>query len=78
MHVVQAALWDCTFGGATLILHIEGATHPNAPRLPEYIKSNVYFSGYLIKADPHFSPIISELTQKFIIDIRMPVINCWE
>jgi len=78
MHVVQAALWDCTFGGATLILHVEGATRPNAPRLPEYIKSDVYFPGYLIEANPHFSPIISELIQKFIVDIGMPVIDHWE
>ena len=78
MHVVQAALWDRTFGGATLILHVEGATRPNAPRLPEYIKSNVYFPGYLIEANPHFSPVISELVQKFIVDIGMPVIDHWE
>jgi len=78
MHVVQAALWDRTFGGATLILHVEGATRPNAPRLPEYIKSDVYFPGYLIEANPRFSPIISELAQKFIVDIGMPVIDHWE
>ena len=78
MHVVQAALWDRTFGGATLILHVEGATRPNAPRLPEYIKSDVYFPGYLIEADPRLSPIISELVQKFIVDIGMPVIGRWE
>ena len=77
-HVVQAALWDRTFGGATLILHVEGATRPNAPRLPEYIKSDVYFPGYLIEADPRFSPVISELVQKFIVDIGMPVIERWE
>ena len=74
----QAALWDCTFGGATLIIHIEGTTCPNAPRQPEYIKSDVYFPGYLIEEDPRLSPIISELVQKYIIDIGMPVIERWE
>jgi hypothetical protein len=78
MHVVQAALWDRTFGGATLILHVEGTTRPNSPRLPEYVKSDVYFPGYLIEAEPRFSPIISELVQKFIINIGMPVIGRWE
>ena len=78
MHVVQAALWDRTFGGATLILHVEGATRPNSLKLPEYIKSDVYFPGYLIEANPRFSPIISELVQKFIVDIGMPVIERWE
>jgi hypothetical protein len=78
MRVVQAALWDRTFGGATLILHVEGATCPNAPRLPEYIKSDVYFPGYLIEVDPRFSPVILELVQKFIVDIGMPVIDRWE
>ena len=75
MDAIQATLWDHTFGGATLILHVEGATHPNSPRLPEYIKSNVYFPGYLIEQDPCLSPIISELVQKYIVDIGMPVIE---
>ena len=74
----QATLWDRTFGGATLIIHVEGTTRPNAPRRPEYIKSDVYFPGYLIEEDPRLSPIISELVQKYIIDIGMPVIEWWE
>jgi len=75
---VQAALWDRTFGGATLILHVEGTTRPNAPRLPEYIKSDIYFPGYLIEEDPRFSPIISELVQRYLVDVGMPVIEHWE
>ena len=61
-----------------LILHVEGATHPNAPRLPKYIKSDVYFPGYLIEEDPRFSSVISDLVQKFIVDIGIPVIQRWE
>lgn len=75
MDAIQAALWDCAFGGATLILQIEGATRPNSPRLPKYIKSDVYFPGYLIEQDPRLSPIISKLVQKYIVDIRVPVIE---
>ena len=77
-HDIQAALWDRAFGGATLIIHVEGTTRPNAPRQPEYIKSDVYFPGYLIEEDPRLSPIISELVQNYIVDIGMPVIERWE
>ena len=75
---IQATLWDCTFGGATLIIHVEGTTRPNAPRWPEYIKSDIYFPGYLIEEEPQLSPIISKLVQKYIVDISMPVIEQWE
>lgn len=75
---VQAALWDRAFGGATLILHVEGATRPNTPKSPEYIKAPVYFPGYLIQTDRRFSPVIYELVQKFIADIGIPVIEHWE
>ena len=73
--VIQAALWDRTFGGATLILHIEGTTCPNAPRHSEHVKADVYFLGYLIKEDPRISPIVSELIQRYIADIGIPVIK---
>ena len=73
--IIQAALWDHTFHGATLILHVEGATCPNAPRCPKYVKADVYFPGYLIREDPHISPIISKLIQQYITDIGMPVIE---
>ena len=76
--IIQAALWDRTFGGATLILHVEGTTYPNAPRRPKFVKADVYFPGYLIQEDPRISPIISELVQKYIADIGMPVIKRWE
>ena len=76
--VIQAALWDRTFGGATLILHVEGTTRPNAPRRPEHVKADVYFPGYLIEEDPRISPIVSELVQRYIADIGIPVIERWE
>ena len=78
MYGIQATLWDHAFGGATLIIHVEGTTRPNAPRWPEYIKSDVYFPSYLIEEDPQLSPIISELVQKYIVNIGMPVIEWWE
>jgi hypothetical protein len=78
MHGIQAALWDRAFGGSTLIIHIEGATRPNSPKSPEYIKSDVYFPGYLIEENPRFSPIISQLVQDYIVNIGIPVIKRWE
>ena len=52
MQVVQTTLWDRAFGGATLILHVEGSTCPNTPKSPQHIKRQVYFPGYLIDVDP--------------------------
>lgn len=31
----KAALWDRAYGGATLIIYVEGATRPNSPHLPD-------------------------------------------
>ncbi|KDR78505.1 hypothetical protein GALMADRAFT_208999 [Galerina marginata CBS 339.88] len=73
-----AALWDRAFGGTTLIIHVEGATRPNAPKLPEYIKADVYFPGHLHGEDTSYSASVSDIVQKFIVDIGIPTIQRFE
>lgn len=69
---------DRAYGGATLIVHVEGTKRPNTPLSPEYVKADVYFTGYLFNEDTRFPPIISRITQQFIVDIGLPVIERWE
>lgn len=69
---------DRAYGGVSLILHVEGANRPNSPLRPEFVKADVYFPGYLFYEDTRFPPIISRMTQQFITDIGLPVIERWE
>ena len=74
----KAALWDWAYGGATLVIHIEGAMCPNLPHIPEYMKADVYFLCHLINEDPHYSPILSHMDQQYIADIGLLVVEWWE
>jgi hypothetical protein len=74
----QTSLMDRAYGGVTLILHVEGANRPNSLLRPEFVKSDVYFPGYLINEDLRFSSFISRITQQFITEIGLPVIERWE
>ena len=69
---------DRAYGGVSLILHVEGANHPNSPLEPEFVKADVYFPGYLYYENTHFPPIILRFTQQFITEIGLPVIEWWE
>ena len=69
---------DRAYGGVSLILHVEGANRPNSPLRPEYVKADVYFPGYLFNEDVRFPPFISHITQQFITEIGLPVIERWE
>ncbi|KDR74600.1 hypothetical protein GALMADRAFT_140966 [Galerina marginata CBS 339.88] len=73
-----AALLDRAFGGATLVLHVEGSTRPNSPLRPEYVKSDVYFPAHLIEEEPRLSPILSSMAQQFMVDVGLSVIERWE
>jgi hypothetical protein len=74
----KAALWDRAFGGASLIIHVEGTTRPNSPRLPNYTKADVYFPRHLMNEDPRYSPILSHMVQEYIVGVGLPVIERWE
>jgi hypothetical protein len=60
------------------VIHVEGATRPNSPHLPDYMKADVYFPRHLINEDPRYSPILSRMVQGYITDIGLPVVERWE
>ncbi|KAJ7709315.1 hypothetical protein B0H14DRAFT_3172441 [Mycena olivaceomarginata] len=37
-----ATLWDRTFGGTTMIMHVEGTTVPNTPTEPQFLRAATY------------------------------------
>jgi len=73
--ILQASLWDRTFGGTTLIIHVEGATRPGSPNEPQYVKADVYFPGHMVREVPYTSIVVSDIVQWFIRDIGIPTIE---
>ncbi|PPQ86353.1 hypothetical protein CVT25_002050 [Psilocybe cyanescens] len=73
-----AALLDRTFGGTTLIVHVEGGTRPGSLKQPEYVKADVYFPNHMIRKVPHTSKAVFDIIQRFIRDIGDPTIVRFE
>lgn len=69
---------DRAYGGATLVIHVEGTMRPKSPRRPEYIKADVYFPRYLIHEDSRYASILSCMVQDYIVSIGLPVVERWE
>ena len=60
------------------MIHVEGATRPNSPHLPKYMKADVYFPRHLINEDPCYSHVLSRMVQEYIVNIGLPVVERWE
>lgn len=73
-------MWDRMFGGTTLVIHVDGTTRPGSPRRPEFVKTDVYFPGHLLRLNDaqRYSDTISDMVQRFIIDIGLPTIERYE
>lgn len=73
-------MWDRSFGGTTLVIHVEGTTRPGSPKRPEFVKADVYFPGYFLQLNNgrHYSNAVSEIVQRFILDIGLPTIERYE
>ncbi|KAK6996081.1 hypothetical protein R3P38DRAFT_2566108 [Favolaschia claudopus] len=48
----MATLWDRSFGGTTMVIHIDGTTVPNTPALPEYLRASVYLPPRFLSLHP--------------------------
>jgi hypothetical protein len=68
-------MWDRAYGGSTLVIHVEGATIPGAPNLPEYLKADVYLPPHLIDERPECHFPIAAMVQTFIEEIGIPTVN---
>ena len=58
-----------------MVIHIEGATVPGAPNLPEYLKADVYLPPHLVDEHPECHVPIASMVQTFIEEIGIPTVN---
>lgn len=68
-------MWDRAYGGSTLVIHVEGATVPGAPILPECLKADVYLPPHLVDEYPECQFPIAAIVQTYIEDIGIPTVN---
>lgn len=58
-----------------MVIHVEGATIPGAPNLPEYLKADVYLPPHLVDERPECHLPIATIVQNFIEEIGVPTVN---
>jgi hypothetical protein len=58
-----------------LVIHVEGATIPGAPVLPECLKADVYLPPHLLDEYPECQLPIAAIVQTYIEDIGIPTVN---
>lgn len=59
---------DRAFGAGTMIIHVNGTMHPNAPVRPQYMKSSVYVPPIIVRGMP-------EGEQQRVIGIAQEFLN---
>ncbi|KAJ7259984.1 hypothetical protein B0H12DRAFT_1069881 [Mycena haematopus] len=72
-----ATLWDRTFGGTTMIMHVEGTTMPNTPTEPQYLRAATYLPPGFVAAHPASHAAIARIVQTFIEAIGVPTVQQW-
>lgn len=64
---MQATVLDRAYGAGTMILHIKGTMHPNAPIRPEYMKTSVYIPPVIVNKIPIWEQLrIINIAQEFL------------
>lgn len=58
-----------------MVIHVEGATIPGAPHLPEFLKADVYLPPHLVDECPECHLPIAAMVQTFIEEIGIPTVN---
>ena len=58
-----------------MVIHVEGATVPGAPHLPECLKADVYLPPHLVDELPECHRPIAAIVQTFIEEIGVPTVN---
>ncbi|KAJ7108829.1 hypothetical protein C8R44DRAFT_884860 [Mycena epipterygia] len=72
-----ATKWDRTYGGTTMILHVDGTTAPGTPLEPERLKAHCYLPPKFLRDHPETHHTIAFLVQTFIEQIGMPTVADW-
>ncbi|KAF8700934.1 hypothetical protein AX14_000596 [Amanita brunnescens Koide BX004] len=71
-----ATVLDRAYGAGTMILHIKGTMHPNAPIRPEYMKTSVYIPPVIVNKIPIWEqPRIINIAQEFLQVIGMRTVR---
>nr|GAT46275.1 predicted protein [Mycena chlorophos] len=78
---VRALLWDTATkldrlsGSTTIVIHTPGATVPNTPPLPEYLKAFVYLPPSFLAQNPAAHRPIARIVQSFIENVGVPTVR---
>ncbi|KAJ7294038.1 hypothetical protein C8J57DRAFT_1491390 [Mycena rebaudengoi] len=69
-----ATMWDRTFGSTMMIMHIEGATAPNTPARPEYLRTSVYIPPHFLRRNPDSHLAIAQIVQLYIESVGVQTV----
>ncbi|KAJ6620824.1 hypothetical protein B0H10DRAFT_1945854 [Mycena sp. CBHHK59/15] len=73
----MATLWDRTFSGTTMIMHVEGTTVPNTPALIQYLRCATYLPPSFIADNPASHGPIARIVQTFLKCVGVPTVQKW-
>ncbi|EMD37547.1 hypothetical protein CERSUDRAFT_73418 [Gelatoporia subvermispora B] len=71
-------MWDRFTGGATLMIHIDGTLSPGMTIAPENLHPHVYYLPTYLSEMPSTGVPLTRIVQRFIEDLGVPVVRCWE
>ncbi|KAJ7088985.1 hypothetical protein C8R44DRAFT_892605 [Mycena epipterygia] len=72
-----ATCWDRTFGGSTIIMHINGTTVPNTPSQPQFLCCSAYLPPSFLANNPASHGPIAKIVQTFIESVGIPTVQQW-
>jgi hypothetical protein len=73
----QATLWDCMFGGTTMVLHVDGTTVPGTPAEPQYLCASTYLPPEFVNSHQGSHVAIARIAQLFLKGIGVPTVQQW-
>ncbi|KAJ7785381.1 hypothetical protein B0H14DRAFT_3506941 [Mycena olivaceomarginata] len=72
-----ATLWDRTFGGTTMVLHVDGTTVPGTPAEPQYLRASTYLPPDFVDSHEGSHVAITRIAQLFLEGIGVPTVQQW-
>jgi hypothetical protein len=74
---LKATLWDRTFSGTTVVLHVKGTTIPNMPAQPQFLCASTYLPPAFVAANPGSHRPIAQIAQMFIKAVGVLIVQQW-
>jgi hypothetical protein len=72
---LQGTLVDRAAGSTTMIMHVDGATMPNTPARPEFLKASVYVPPLFLCRNPDAHVPIARIVQLFLESVGVPTVT---